>query len=712
MAEPTLFDEASLALIASGGAGKDGKVYSVKPVPVYGPELVTNGDFATDSDWTKTSGVTISGGKANFTNAVTNTEFLQQAITAPTGVQYRIQFEVSNLAAGDSIKVRFPFQDTTINSNGLHTLYGDGIHADFLRITPNSSTGTFSIDNVSVKKVLSGDGDFTFSRGSNLAATRVGADGLIEKGRENLLLQSNQFDTTWGNTNITITGGQSDRDGGSNAWKFDINAGTAAQNVRQGVSNSGVTTFSLYLKAGTLNWSLVQVLDGGSNPAAYFDLQNGAVGNITGGAINASIEAAGNGYYRCSVQANGNITQARIYPATADNNITQSSGSIYIQDAQLEIGLAATDYIESGATTGKAGILEDTPRFDYSGGATCPSLLLEPSRSNDIPQSEYIKAIGSLQNMTLLNNASVNPQGLQYATEAVPTGNNATHIFFKSGMGNAANTFTQSIYAKANGYNFCFIRFDLPTTHAWFDLENGVVGQTQAGMTSTIEDAGNGWYRCTATLTTTQYANAVIGVSNQDGITGFAANGTSSVLFWGWQSELGSYPTSYIPTYGVSQTRAGEVCGGAGDASTFNSTEGVLYAEIAALTDDQSSRTITLTDGTFDERVLISYYTGGSNQIRVFIKSGGTFYAVITTTLTDITDFNKIAYRYKSGETKLFINGSLIGTSADTFSITGLNVLQFANGDGLSNLLQGKAKQVLVFKEALSDTELIKLTTI
>ena len=36
-----------------------------------------------------------------------------------------------------------------------------------------------------------GSGDFTFSRGSNLAATRVDVNGLIEKGRENLLLQSN-----------------------------------------------------------------------------------------------------------------------------------------------------------------------------------------------------------------------------------------------------------------------------------------------------------------------------------------------------------------------------------------------------------------------------------------------------------------------------------------------------------------------------------------
>ena len=57
-------------------------------------------------------------------------------------------------------------------------------------------------------KPTTGDGDFTFSRGSNLAATRVGADGLIEKGRENLLLQSNQFDTTWSLNTTSVTSGQ------------------------------------------------------------------------------------------------------------------------------------------------------------------------------------------------------------------------------------------------------------------------------------------------------------------------------------------------------------------------------------------------------------------------------------------------------------------------------------------------------------------------
>jgi hypothetical protein len=69
-------------------------------------------------------------------------------------------------------------------------------------------------------KPTNGDGDFTFSRGSNLAATRVNSDGLIEKGRENLLLQSNQFDTTWLTIRSSVSSGATDPFGGSNAWSF------------------------------------------------------------------------------------------------------------------------------------------------------------------------------------------------------------------------------------------------------------------------------------------------------------------------------------------------------------------------------------------------------------------------------------------------------------------------------------------------------------
>src|SRR6056300_506272 len=101
-------------------------------------------------------------------------------------------------------------------------------------------------------KPTNGDGDFTFSRGSNLAATRVNSEGLIEKGRENLLLQSNTFDTTWTTTSASVTSGQSGYDGTNNAWLLSKSG--AGGRVQQILTTSAVNTFSVYAKAGTKNW--------------------------------------------------------------------------------------------------------------------------------------------------------------------------------------------------------------------------------------------------------------------------------------------------------------------------------------------------------------------------------------------------------------------------------------------------------------------------
>ena len=68
-------------------------------------------------------------------------------------------------------------------------------------------------------------------------------------------------------------------------------------------------------------------------------------------------------------------------------------------------------------------------------------------------------------------------------------------------------------------------------------------------------------------------------------------------LHLGAQLEQGSYPTSYIPTNGTAITRAAETANGSGDAATFNDSEGVLMAEISALSDDTTSKTISITDG-------------------------------------------------------------------------------------------------------------------
>ena len=233
-------------------------------------------------------------------------------------------------------------------------------------------------------KPVDGTGDFTFTRGSNLSATRVAPNGYIEKGYDNLLLQSNSFDTsTWIGSNTNRTGGQQGYDGSNDAWLYEKLS--LYSSIRQNITYNGVGTYSVYAKAGSLDWIRMGTSTGVIS--AYFDVQNGVVGSSGSSVIEAKIESAGNGWYKCSIAFNGSISRVEIIPTEGNATFNPASGSIYIQDAMLNQGLVAYPYIETTTAPVAGGILEDEPRIDFSDG--CGHLLLEPSRTNLIPYSEY-----------------------------------------------------------------------------------------------------------------------------------------------------------------------------------------------------------------------------------------------------------------------------------------------------------------------------------
>jgi hypothetical protein len=71
-------------------------------------------------------------------------------------------------------------------------------------------------------KPTDGSGDLTFSRGSDIEATRVASNGYIQKAKVNLLLQSNSFDTTWSASSATVTSGQAGYDGTTTLGSYVI----------------------------------------------------------------------------------------------------------------------------------------------------------------------------------------------------------------------------------------------------------------------------------------------------------------------------------------------------------------------------------------------------------------------------------------------------------------------------------------------------------
>jgi hypothetical protein len=121
-----------------------------------GPELITNGDFATDSDWNKGVGWSINNGKAIYQGS-TNANLKQNSVLV-SGKTHKLVFEVtsntsnSNLKlAGETVSGGLSVPETV----GVHTVYfvnnGTGTNFAF-RVTGNT-TGVLEIDNVSVKQV-------------------------------------------------------------------------------------------------------------------------------------------------------------------------------------------------------------------------------------------------------------------------------------------------------------------------------------------------------------------------------------------------------------------------------------------------------------------------------------------------------------------------------------------------------------------------------
>ena len=99
------------------------------------------------------------------------------------------------------------------------------------------------------------------------------------------------------------------------------------------------------------------LVNGSSNGFYYFDLENGVVGSGSA-AIAGYIDDVGNGWYRCSFSFNlGTVSRVRIYPADGDNDISGTSGNIYIQDAQAITGSSVGPYIPTLSTAQTSAVL-------------------------------------------------------------------------------------------------------------------------------------------------------------------------------------------------------------------------------------------------------------------------------------------------------------------------------------------------------------------
>ena len=137
-----------------------------------------------------------------------------------------------------------------------------------------------------------------------------------------------------------------------------------------------------------------------------------------------------------------------------------------------------------------------------------------------------------------------------------------------------------------------------------------------------------------------------------------------------------------------------------------------MYWEASALAEDGTNRYITLSNGTVTNRLITKYGTGDAIQLVSVNPNGGA--NMIDLSGTDILTNHKIAFRYETNNYAMFIDGVKVDEdlTSGTFDEGILTKLSFSNSTQTGQNFYGNTKDLRIYDKALTDAQLIELTTI
>ena len=349
--------------------------------------------------------------------------------------------------------------------------------------------------------------------------------------------------------------------------------------------------------------------------------------------------------------------------------------------------------------------VDDTPRLDWL-NSNCPSLLLEPQRTNLQAYSEdFGGAAWTPSFVTITANSSISPNGelTAYKLETDETNFTAELNGFLSITSNTE--YTYSIYVKADTTSICRIELtdrinssDYYYGLVTFDMSTETLSANLA--TASFDKLDGGWYRLKMTATS---PNPILGSTNAKII----LPEVGSIFIWGAQMEAGGYATSYIKNVDDANgvTRLKDECLNGGDADLFDITEGTFFVD-AYVYNSGNQTTIGLSDGS-DSNKLILIFQSYSTQVRVYSSGGVSSFLNLT-----FDQRNKIAVTFKENEYKFYINGTLVGSDTSATVPTGMDRLNFSNRTNTANHFEGKVHDTRVYDRVLTEAEAIQLTTI
>lgn len=183
---------------------------------------------------------------------------------------------------------------------------------------------------------------------------------------------------------------------------------------------------------------------------------------------------------------------------------------------------------------------------------------IEPTRTNLFTRSaEFDHADWTKTAMTVSADAGTAPDGTATADKLVESATTAVHVLSRSMSVVSGLPYATSFHVKAAGR--LFARMEL-ATGGWssnprcnFNLTDGLVASSAGTALFQIQALADDWFRIAIIATATATASAAVSLIL--GTQSYAGDGTSGLLAWGAQCEVGAFVSSYIPTGAATATR-------------------------------------------------------------------------------------------------------------------------------------------------------------
>ena len=701
----SFYDDSNFMFLAGGAAGKDDKLYNIKPTK-GDSYLTVNTDLSSSGNLSESSfslgwyhGSTQEGDSSIANNQITllnaSGEDLAEVRASngtngnviETGVRYRLEYTVVENNNCDDFAT-YNASDSPVFTQAPSTV---GTHVVFIKNDTNQlvilrnsrENSSIVLKDIKVER----DIDFEFVRESNLSATRVNKDGYIEKGNTQLLYNTVWDGITASNTNDSGTGWTkaTTQNGSSTATNAQgqITFSAPTTSDRRYLVSPNISTLAIYSQSvfvdavsGQVKVKEIMRSNSSSNTTKIATLEDG-------------VKVAGESYvtagkrYTLVYRLTSGSTHFRFGIGT--NPVAETNVSVTLSKPQVEYGTASSSYVENKSKTASKGfnILEDEPRFDYIDGG-CPFLLVEEERQNLVTNSEYFESGVTLKDVTVSSNAAVSPEGVQNATKVTADTNNVEHFILQGNLSvTSGETYTWSAFVKADGYDYAAVR--ITAAGSLFNAgsirvrlkdddsgDAGVITVDDSTVTGTVTDYGNGWYRISASgAAIATGSGGAVRVQLHDAATGAAAftgDGTKGILVYGTQFEKGKYPSSYIPSNGSQYTRKQDKPAELTHGIDMGTACSIFFEGKHIAPDAGQISMLRLRIGTdTNNRLLIHGSAAGATTFPLVVqhKESGTSVNATGGTI-NINESFKVLARIDGTTMDVFVNGSLTDTKPIT----------------------------------------------